>query len=268
MKKLFFRLSGGDSHSHDVSSFIGVKFLSSGSACLAQFLFNSDDDTEIYNYNFLVELGKELEFMREVQDNLSFSKKDFVVIFDDVDEYCVSRYADPENTSLTRVIIPSPSILNGNLITNLSTDFNVTAGDITAVANLISTGDAQIDGNTEIVGVLDVTGNILFSSSIVDSSGTTPTVASDGAGTVTISGTDNCGVITLSGDFSAVGGQTITVTFENDYSPLNCVPVISDTKDLLCCITSVSPTGFSFSVNKEDAALPSTIVTYHVAKHN
>jgi hypothetical protein len=225
MKKLFFRLSSGDSYSHDVSSFIGVKFLSSPSTCLAQFLFNSDDDTEIYNYSFLIEVGKELEFMREVQDNLSFSKKDSVVIFDDVDEYCVSGYADLENGSLSRLIIESPSILNGNLITNLSTDFNVTAGDITAVANLISTNDAQIDGNTDIGGVLDVTGNVLFSSSIVDSSTPAPTALSSGSSIMTVDGKDSVGKVTFT---SAAGADTDVITVTYGTASTNTrVPVVT-----------------------------------------
>ena len=194
MKKLFFRLSSGDSYSHDVSSFIGVKFLSSSSTCLAQFLFNSDDDTEIYNYSFLIEVGKELEFMREVQDNLSFSKKDSVVIFDDVDKYCVSGYASLSGT-LSRVIIPSPVILNGNLdLTDGDTDYNLTAGDITAVASLFSDND------------------VVFGGSIVDSSTPAPTATSTGSSIMTVDGKDSVGKVTFT---SAAGADTdvITVTY-------------------------------------------------------
>lgn len=224
MKKLFFRLSSGDSYSHDVSSFIGVKFFSSGSASIAQFLFNSDDDTEIYSYNFPIEVNKELEFMREVQDNLSFSKKDSVVIFDDVDNYCVSGYAILSGT-LSRLIIESPSILNGNTNITLSSDFNVTAGDVTAVANLISTNDAQIDGNTEIGGFLDVTGNILFSSSIVDSSTPAPTATSSGSSVMTVDGKDSVGKVTFT---SAAGADTDVITVTYGTASTNTrVPVVT-----------------------------------------
>jgi len=207
MKKLFFRLSGGDSYSHDVSSFIGVKFFSSGSACIAQFLFNSDDDTEIYNYNFPIEVRKELEFMREVQDNLSFSKKDSIVIFDDVDNYCVSGYAVLSGT-LSRVIIPSPVILNGNLdLTDGDTDYDVTAGDITAVASLFSDND------------------VVFGGSIIDSSTQAPAAVSTGSSVMTVDGKDSVGKVTFT---SAAGVDTDVVTVTYGTASENTrVPVVT-----------------------------------------
>jgi hypothetical protein len=207
MKKLFFRLSSGDSYSHDVSSFIGVKFLSSGSASIAQFLFNSDDDTEIYSYNFPIEGSKELEFMREVQDNLSFSKKDSVVILDDIDKYCVSGYANLSGT-LSRITIPSPVILNGNLdLTDGDTDYNLTAGDITAVASLFSDND------------------VVFGGSIVDSSTPAPTATSTGSSIMTVDGKDSVGKVTFT---SAAGADTDVITVTYGTASTNTrVPVVT-----------------------------------------
>lgn len=206
MKKLLFKTSTEQVYSHSVDSFIGVRFLSANFT-LATFLFNSDDNTEIHAYGIPIQLNKDLEFLRDLQDNLSFSKKSSVVIYDAFTDYSLSSYA-VTGGEVTRSVIPSPVVLNGNLnLTEGDTDYNVTAGDITAVGSLISDGD------------------VTFGGSLVDSSSPNPTVATDVVGeTASISGKDSVGYVIFTS--AATSGTVVTVTY-GTASTNTRVPVIT-----------------------------------------
>ena len=207
MKKLLFKLSNDEVYSHSVDSFIGVKFLSSGNPTVATFLFNSDDNTEIHAYDIPIQLNKDLEFLRDLQDNLSFSKKSSVVIYDASTDYSLSSYAVTSG-NVVREVIRSPVVLNGNLnLTEGDTDYNVTAGDITAVGSLISDGD------------------VTFGGSLVDASSPDPEVETDAVGeTATISGKDSAGYVIFTS--AATSGTTLTVTY-GTASTNTRIPVIT-----------------------------------------
>lgn len=239
MKKLLFKLSNNEVYSHSVDSFIGVKFLSDGNATVATFLFNSDDNTEIHAYDIPIQLNKDLEFLRDLQDNLSFSKKNSVVIYDASTDYSLSSYA-VTGGNVVREVIPSPSILNGNIDITLTSDYNVTAGDLTALADLLVTGNAQVDGD------LNVDGNVTFGGSLVDSSLDEPTVATDVVGEdATISGKDSAGSVTFT--TPATSGTTLTVTYGTP-SANTRIPVINPINNADIVFSSYSSNGFSVKI--------------------
>lgn len=228
MKKLLFKSSNDLVYSHSVDSFIGVKFLSEESATVATFLFNSDDNTEIHTYAIPIQFNKDLEFLRDLQDNLSFSKKSSVVIYDASTDYSLSSYA-VTGGEVTRSVISSPVILNGNLnLTAGDTDYNVTAGDITAVGSLISDGD------------------VTFGGSLVDASSHNPSVATDAIGeTVAISGKDSAGSVIFTS--AATSGTTVTVTYGTPSSNTR-IPVINPINDTDVILSSYNSNSFAVKI--------------------
>lgn len=222
MKKLLFKTSTEQVYSHSVDSFIGVRFLSANFT-LATFLFNSDDNTEIHAYGIPIQLNKDLEFLRDLQDNLSFSKKSSVVIYDAFTDYSLSSYA-ATGGDVARSVIPSPSILNGNIDITLTSDYNVTAGDLTALADLLVTGNAQVNGD------LNVDGDVTFEGSLVDSSSTPPTATSNGSSIMTVDGKDSVGKVTFTAA-DAAENDSIVVTY-GTASTNTRVPVINPVGDI------------------------------------
>ena len=248
MKKLLFKFSNGQVYSHSVNSFIGVRFLSGGST-LAIFLFNSDDNTEIHSYSIEIQLNKDLEFLRDLQDNLSFSKKSSVVIYDASTDYSLSSYAVTSG-NVVREVIRSPVVLNGNLnLTEGDTDYNVTAGNITAVGSLISDGD------------------VTFGGSLVDSSSPNPTVATTGSGeTVAISGKDSAGAVTFTTE--AASGSLITVTYGTAAAgTVTRIPVITFFGGIETDAVSYDNNGFSVRVRVGSTVAIGSLFTYITQDH-
>jgi hypothetical protein len=211
-KKLVFKNGDGDVYSFDSESLVIIKFLSSTDT-IAAFHFNSNDNTEIITVLIELNLGEELEFLRDLKDNMSFSKKGSIMIVDASSKYAVSKTikkpSDPEDVmSVTVASIPSPVALNGNLnLVTIDNQYDISAGDITAVASLFSDND------------------VVFGGSIVDSSAPAPTALSSGSSIMTVDGKDSVGKVTFT---SAAGaeGDVVTVTY-GTASTNTRVPVVT-----------------------------------------
>lgn len=205
MKNLVFRTSDNVIRSYSVESLVAIKVLTSG-AGIVSFLFNSDDNTEIYSLGVTVSAGKELDFLRDIQDNLSYSKQDSIVVADDADKYVISN--NMISSAFLYTAIPSPVFLNGDLdLTSGDNPFDISAGNITAVSALSSDGD------------------VVFGGSIVDSSTPPPTASSTGSSVMTVNGKDSVGKVTFT-FADGVNGDVVTVTYGTS-STNTRVPVVS-----------------------------------------
>lgn len=236
MKNIVFKTNvDGVSHSFKYDKLISIEHTAFNTGLYAvNFLFESDKGNEIYSVGGII-VSDFVVFLRDFYGDLNGSKSDSVVVIDEVTKNHVSNKVGV--TALSVTTIASPVLLNGNL--NLAVDengatlsqpYNVTAGDITAVSNLISDGDVTAGGD------------ITFGGSLVDNSTTLPTVATNGAGeTVSISGKDSTGVVTFT--TTAAAGSNVTVSYGTS-STNTRIPVVCMVGPLDAYLLSYDNNGF------------------------
>jgi len=217
--------------------------------------FNSDKNNEIYRVGIVS--TNPVEFYKDFYNQVNFSKQESVTVIDAPQEYSFSKHVTL--AGFTHVVIASPTILNGNLNlsvdedgTPLQTPYSVTAGDITAVQDLIVGGDAQIDGSLTVDGSLNIT------QQVVDSSTPAPTVSVTGTGSATISGKDSVGSVTCSVALAA--GDVITVTY-GSASTNTRVPVVTMLSKLDIYLSSFTNNSFTVTVGSSSIGTV-TLFTY------
>lgn len=248
MKNIVFKTnSSGISYSFKYDKLVAIEHTQlTGGSYVINFLFESDKGNEIYSVDGII-VSDFIGFLRDFYSDLNGAKSDSVVVIDEVTKDHVSNKVIL--SVLTVATIASPVLLNGNLNlsvdesgTLLSTPYDVTAGDITAVSNLISDNDISAGGNADINGNVTVGGNITVGGALVDNSSANPTVATDGAGeTVSISGKDSAGAITFT--TAATSGSNITVSY-GTASTNTRIPVVCMVGPLDAYLLSYDNNGF------------------------
>lgn len=208
----------------------------SGGLFIVYLYFNSDKNNEIYRVGIFS--TNPVEFYKDFCNQVSFSKQESVSVIDIPKKYSFSKHVN--TLTFNYEVIASPTILSGNL--NLSVDedgnpldnpYSITAGDITAVQNLIVGGNAQIDGN------------LIINQQVVDSSTPEPSVSVVGTGAATISGKDSVGSVTCTTALAA--GAVITVTYGSASSNTR-VPVVTILSKLDMYLSDFTNTSFTVTV--------------------
>lgn len=246
-KNIVFINDSGTVYSFRYEDLLGIKGLGSG----VVFCFDSDKHNEIIQ--IIISVTDHFSFVRDFQDQVNFSKQDFIIVLDSVKDYSFSNYVEKDQ-NVAFLSIASPTILNGDL--NLSIDedgnllsapYNVTAGDVTAVSNLISNN------------------NVTFEGSLIDNSSPDPTAVTDGAGeTVSISGKDSAGVV----EFTTAGasGSNVTVTY-GTASTHTRIPVVSMLGGVDAYLVSYDQTSFTVRVGTTGVVINSKF-TYITQDHS
>lgn len=267
MKNIVFKTnSSGISYSFKYDKLVAIEHTQlTGGSYVINFLFESDKGNEIYSVNGVI-VSDFIGFLRDFYSDLNGAKSDSVVVIDEVTKDHVSNKV--ALSVLTVTTIASPVLLNGNLNlsvdesgTLLTTPYDVTAGDITAVSNLISDNDISAGGNADIDGNVTVGGDITVGGVLVDNSSPNPTVTTNNAGAVTISGKDSVGVVTCT--TACAAGDTITVTYGTS-SANTRIPVLSILSKIDVYLSSFDNNGFTVSVG--DVSTPTSELFTYVTK--
>lgn len=190
MKNIVFVDSNGTVYSFPEDKLLAVK----GAGAVVNFCFNSDDNSEIYQV--LVACPDNLSFFRDLQDQLSYSKQESIVVLDAVKDYSFSNHIT-KTSEVAFTAVTSPVVFNNSI----NTQYTVSAGTLTAVDDL-QFGGALISGST-----------------------LPPTVLRSDAGSISVEGSDNAGIITIDTTVLLANGSITVAYTGDDYDKR--IPIIS-----------------------------------------